>query len=350
MKTVKLNQRVVISCGLLCAAMLSLPQAQAAFGQCRPIGGTHQFSFIFAPTLSRPEQNITGMVINNASGNNWNLSDTYDVQCECTNRTASYVTARPSLPVQNHVDGPLTYYVLNEYLAVASEVYIGGNLQQYIPTPFNNISNRKTELEPGESCASAPYSSGARGRVHLYFRRPFVGQTIIPNTRLVENYVSVANGVSSVTPVSTVMMNGVVTVPQNCEISPQTVMIDFGDILSTDFQTKGNMPPNFTPHQKELTLACRNISEGVKISLSFRGEADSNMPDLLKTTNGSIGVRINDRSGYPVSPQNGRLGVDFNYPSQSGNTRFSAYPVNTTGQMPAVGKFNATATIQAEIQ
>lgn len=59
---------------------------------------------------------------------------------------------------------------------------------------------------------------------------------------------------------------------------------------------------------------------------------------------------IEDRLGKAVSPQSGRLPVDFNYPGQTGSTRISLYPINTTGQAPAVGTFNATATIQAEIE
>ncbi|MEE4484852.1 fimbrial protein [Serratia ficaria] len=346
----KLTQRAALASGVLFTAILSAPQVQAAPGQCWPTAGTHPFSFVFAPRLEDPAQNVTGIVIPDAAGNNWNMTENYDVQCECRSRTASYVSAKPSLGGGGLPIGPLTYYALNEYLAVASEVYVGGNLRQYIPTPFSNVSNRKTELQPGESCASAPYSSGARGRIHLYFRKPFVGQTIIPNTRLVESYVSVINGVSSTIPVSVVTMSGIVTVPQSCEISPQTVVVDFGDILATGFKTKGQMPPGFIPHQKELTLACRNISAGVRVSLSFRGEADANMPVALKTSNGSIGVMIEDRLGKAVSPQSGRLPVDFNYPGQTGSTRISLYPINTTGQAPAVGTFNATATIQAEIE
>jgi len=350
MTTGKKIQHAAFVGTLLLTAALSAQQAQAAFGQCRPTSGTHGFAFRFSPTLTNPAQNVTGLVIENAAGNNWNLSDTYDVQCECSNRTASYVTAKSLLPQEVRKDGRLTYYALNEYLGVASEVFIAGDRNQFIPAPFSNESNWKTEMQPDESCARAPYSSGARGKIHLYFRRPFVGVTTIPNTRLVETYISVSSGVNSTIPVSVVSMSGTVTVPQSCEISPQTVVVDFNDIMKPDFQTKGAMPRGFTPRQKELILACRNISAGVKVSLSFRGEADANMPTALKTSNSSIGVMINDLSGNPIAPQSGRLPVDFQYPTQIGRTGISLYPVNTTGQAPTVGTFNATATIQAEIE
>ncbi len=345
-------QRRAIAGGLLACAILAVQQAQAAPGQCTPISGTHGFSFAFSPSLSDPSQNVTGRIIKNADKNAWNLPGSYYVKCECTARTASYITAKMLLTNPIFQEGGLTYYALNEYLGVASEVFVAGQRNEYLAAPFTNETNRKTSMDgDDESCARSPYNSGARGRIHLYFRRPFVGVTAIPNTRLVETYVSVVSGVKSDTPVSTISMSGTVTVPQSCEISPQTVMVDFGDIVSTHFQTKGAMPPRFTPEERTLTLSCRNISEGVKVSLSFRGEADGNMPEALKTSNRDIGVMIKDMQGNVIRPQSGRLPIDdFYYPDQSGSSRISVYPINTTGQAPSVGQFNATATIQAEIQ
>ncbi|WP_368926645.1 fimbrial protein [Serratia marcescens] len=345
-------QRRAIAGGLLACAMLGAHQAQAALGQCIPISGTHGFSFLFSPVLTDPSQNVMGRVIKNADGNNWNLPGSYRVKCECQTRTASYVTAKMLLSEPVFSNGGLTYYALNEYLGVASEVFVAGYRNEYIAAPFTNQSNYKTDMDgDDESCASTPYNSGARGRIHLYFRRPFVGVTTIPNTRLVETYVSVVSGVKSDTPVSTISMSGTVTVPQSCEISPQTVVVDFGDIVSTHFQTKGAMPPRFTPAERTLTLSCRNISDGVKVSLSFRGEADGNMPEALKTSNRDIGVMIKDMQGNVIRPQSGRLPIDnFYYPNQKGSSQISVYPINTTGQAPSVGQFNATATIQAEIQ
>ncbi|HID9897629.1 fimbrial protein [Serratia ureilytica] len=345
-------QRRIIAGGLWACAMLGAQQAQAAFGQCAPISGTHGFSFLFSPVLTDPSQNVMGRIIKNADGGNWNLPGSYRVKCECQTRTASYVTAKMLLSEPVFSSGGLTYYALNEYLGVASEVFVAGYRNEYIAAPFANQSNYKTDMDgDDESCASTPYNSGARGRIHLYFRRPFVGVTTIPSTRLVDTYVSVASGVKSDVPVSTISMSGTVTVPQSCEISPQTVTVDFGDILTSKIQTKGAMPPGFTPVERTLTLACRNISAGVKVSLSFRGEADGSMPEALKTSNRNIGVMIKDMQGNVIRPQSGRLPIDnFQYPNQSGSSRISIYPINTTGQPPAVGQFNATATIQAEIQ
>ena len=93
------------------------------------------------------------------------------------------------------------------------------------------------------------------------------------------------------------------------------------------------MPPVLL-QKRTLTLACRNISAGVKVSLSFRGEADGSMPEALKTSNRDIGVMIKDMQGNVIRPQSGRLPIDnFQYPNQSGSSRISIYPINTTGQL-----------------
>lgn len=318
-----------------------------AAGMCEAEAGTKAYSFNFDSTMTDPSLNVAGKVIENAAGNNWNSSSTYRASCGCTNMTAAYVSAKSTLTTLDHTDGDLNYYVLNEYLAVGSKVWIAGSRQAYVAAPFENVSNLATQ---SATCARQPYLSGARGQINLYFRRPFVGQSIIPSTKLLDVYMSSSSGVSSTTPVSSVSMSGTVTVPQNCEINPQPVTVDFGDILSGNFKTQGAMPNGFTPINKQLTLACRNISEGVRISLSFQATPDVNDPTALKTSNDNIAVKIEDPNGNAITPVSGRLPVTMDYVNQSGSTQINLYPINTTGADLATGKFNATATIRAEIQ
>ncbi|MEX0631260.1 hypothetical protein M8494_00335 [Serratia ureilytica] len=67
--------------------------------------------------------------------------------------------------------------------------------------------------------------------------------TTIPSTRLVDTYVSVVSRVKKRMPVSTISMSGTVTVPQKAKSARQTVTIDFGDILTSNIQTKGDGRP-----------------------------------------------------------------------------------------------------------
>jgi type 1 fimbria pilin len=348
MKFINSIQQIGAAVLLAVAGLAVAPEALAeAPGQCSSDTGPQDYPFNFSSIMTDPSQNIAGKIIPNAAGNAWNSSSTFHATCGCTNMTAAYATAVSELPVMDHSDGTDTYFVLNDYLAVGSQVWVAGSRKAYVPAPFDNVSNLATT---SGSCTSQPYSSGAKGQVNLYFRRPFVGQSVIPPTKILSVYLASTSGVKSASPVSTVTMSGTVIVPQNCDINPQPVTVDFGDILSGSFKTKGAKPDNFTPVNKQLTLACRNISEGVKISLSFQGTPDVNEPTALKTNNSDIAVKIEDRNGNAITPQSGRLPVAMDYAAQTGSTEINLYPVNTTGNNPAVGTFNATATIKAEIE
>lgn len=324
-----------------------VPEAMAVpDGQCSSDSGTMAYPFTFNATLTNPDQNIAGKIIENAAGDSWNSKSTYKATCGCTSMTAAYISGVSGLTDIDHTDGSMTYYVLNEYLAAGSMVWIGGSRQALVSVPFTNVSNLQTASGP---CKSQPYSSGAKGQVNLYFRRAFVGQVVIPSTKIVDVYLSSTSGVMSAIPASTVTMSGTVTVPQSCEINPQPVTVDFGDILVNSFKTKGMKPDNFTAINKQLTVACRNISQGVKISLSFQATADTNEPMAFKTSNEDIGVIIEDRDGNKIAPKSGKLPVTMDYTAQTGTTEMNVYPINTTGNTLDEGVFNATATIRAEI-
>ncbi|SFN24433.1 Pilin (type 1 fimbria component protein) [Izhakiella capsodis] len=330
----------------LAAGMVSA-QGQAAV--CAPIGGTKNYNFELNYTLTNPSENTTGRVIKRASASDWNLGGVYNVTCFCQDTyQKGFVTAKVPDTEQVYKDGPLNFYSVNEFLAVASEVFIAGNLDSYVATPFFSVSNRNN----GSSrCETAPYGTGASGFISLYFKRPFVGKQTIPLTKVVDVYIASDEETQSPTPVSTVWMSGTVVVPQSCEINGGGVItVPFGDIMSGDIATKGEMAKNFTPKNVNLNVACTNISEGVKLSLSFQGTPDINDPTLLSSTNTDIGVRIQDTAGATIAPQSGRLPLMMDYASQSAVSGIKLFPVNTTGHVPETGDFTATATIRAEIE
>ncbi|TQI81986.1 type 1 fimbria pilin [Serratia fonticola] len=355
MKTLQSMMRISALGSVVAVGLCLTQQAQAATGICRALNGTQQYSFPFNQVFTDPAVNVTGKIIENAAGNNWSGGPTYPVTCDCPSppfMSESYISASsPLMPGTTPING-MQSYILNDYLAVAAEVWVAGANPAYVAVPFQNRSNGLTG-NTGQECAKWNYGSGSQGKITLYFRRPFVGTQVIPSTTLVNVFISSINGVSSPTPAATVSMSGTVTVPQSCDINPQAITINFGDIMSTAFQKAGQKPDNFNKVNQKLTLACRNISDGVKIDLSFQGTPDGNDNTALKTTNDDIAVKIEDASGNVISPNNGRLPVNMNYTGQvdsSGVTEMNLYPINTTGKMPAVGVFNSTATVRVEIQ
>ena len=339
-----------IVAGLMALAIS--PQAMAASGWCQTTSGSaFQDSFSFTETFTNPSQNQAGMEFLRIY--EWNTGGTYQARCECDattlNTSTFFKTTIPGLAATQTRNG-LNYYRLNPYLEIASELYIAGKLNQFVPTPVLDKSNNYINSFPCNTTGTI-FNTGSKGYISLYFTRPFVGRVTIPPTIILNVYGTRKKGSYSATPMTQITMNGSVTVPQSCEINTgQPINIDFGDIAANHFKTINQMPTGFTPHTVNMTVACTNISAGVKIALSFQGAADTHDSTALATTNSDIAVRIENITGVKIPVISGMLPVNFNYPSQSGDTTMKIYPINTTGHLPGGGGFTATATIQAEIE
>jgi type 1 fimbria pilin len=328
--------------GLLCLFSVS---SFAATGWCTTVGGTKIYNFPFVKQFDNPGDNSAGMYFHQTY--QWNLAANYAANCDCTASANTFYKAvvPGNLTATRDFDG-LHFYSLNKYLEVATELYVGGNRKKWIPTPFPNEDNEF----PSACSGVTNWISGANGYVSLYFTRPFVGQVVIPNTKILDLYGTKVTGSYGGMPMSSVYMSGSVTVPQSCEINAgQVINVKFGNIMSNDIKTNGAIANGFTPKVVDMTLACNNISNGVVVSLSFSGEPSGGDPTALKTDNNDIGVRVRDANGNIVPPVNGNLPVTFDYSSQTGTSSMSLAPMNVTGNPPAIGQFNAVATINAEI-
>ncbi|MFC0226273.1 fimbrial protein [Serratia aquatilis] len=366
MKNLKSILRFSVFGSVVAAGLLFTQQVQAAgSGICWPTDGTVTRTFDFTKTYDDPALNVAGRVIENAAGSIWDSLPLYPVTCDCPNPPTmftSWISARSQLPLGDVpiIAGGKTLqpYNINEFLAVAAEVWIAGNVNDYAAVPFNNVSNKLTPADfpgttTGQKCSRWDYGSGSKGKVHLRFRRAFVGTQDFGTVPLINVYISSKDGVSSPQAAVTIMMTGSVTVPQKCDINPQAITIDFGDIMSNSFKTAGVKPEGFNNRNQVLTLACRNVADGVKINLLLQAVPDARFSNALQTDNSDIAVRIEDANGNIISPSSGRLPVNMNYTGQidsTGSTEMNVYPISTTGKAPAVGQFNATATIDVEIQ
>lgn len=333
-------------------ALALTPQAMAATEWCETISGTPaQDSFSFIQTFTDPAQNEPGMEFPRLY--HWTTGGTYYAKCDCTVVSdALPVIYKATIPgmKETQTRGRLHYYQLNPYLEIASELFIAGAERNFFPTPLTDKSNGSPSAFPCNQDGSM-FDTGSEGYISLYFTRAFVGQVIIPPTIILNVYGTRRAGSYSSTPMAQITMSGSVTVPQSCEINTgQPININFGDIAGNNFRTAGQMPTGFTPHVVDMTVACTNISTGVKISLSFQGTADAHDNTALATTNNDIAVRIESITGTKIPVISGMLPVTMNYSTQTGDTAMKIYPINTTGNLPEGGGFTATATIQAEIE
>lgn len=329
--------------GLLCLFSVS---SFAATGWCTTVGGTKIYNFPFVKQFDNPDDNKTGMYFHQTY--QWSLGGDYAANCDCTGSPITFYKAEvPSnLTFTRDYEG-LHFYSINRYLEVATELWVGGGRQKNIATPFDNESN----LYPSACKGITNWTSGSSGYVSLYFTRPFVGQVVIPSTKILDLFGTKVSGSYGGMPMSSIYMSGSVTVPQSCNINAgQVINVNFDNIMSNDIKTKGDIANGFTPKVVNMTLACNNISNGVVVSLSFSGEPASGDPTALKSyDNTDIGVRVRDANNNIVSPVNGNLPVTFDYSTQTGTSSMTLAPMNVTGNTPALGRFNAVATINAEI-
>lgn len=313
-------------------------------GWCTPEKGTMDYGFSFDKTYTDPLQNKIGTLYQRTAP--WDLGTVYYASCDCTRDNVTFFkTTVPGLTATASRNG-LNFYTLNKYLEVATEVWIDGMATQYFATPFNSVSNINSN-----TCGRSAFRTGSKGYVSLYIANPFVGQLVIPRTKILDLFGTKVRDSFGGIPMSSVYMSGTVTVPQSCDINAgQVINIDFGNLTAKDIKTKGENATGFIPRVVNMTVACNNISEGVKISLSINGDAASGDPTALATSNNDIGVRILDATGNAISPNDGHLPVAMNYAAQTGTSSMSLAPMNVTGNAPPSGEFTATATIRAEIQ
>lgn len=354
-------------------------QVQAAgTGDCTLVGGgTHPFTFDFSTHITDPYDNKKGNVVGDAARGKWAMTG-YRVNCTCDssgNMNESYITAESLLG-----NTPLTvidgwnYFPLpntDGRLAVATKVAIGGGQKnQQFYTPFERMSNGWTEFNG--SCKNALYDSGGTGTVNLLFLKPFVGETNIPPVTFLNIYISSHRNFRGTTPVASVSMSGRVTVEQSCQFSVSSISIPFGSIMSESFKVSpGQKPAGFNKEfTKEITMDCNNISEGVKVYLSLKGETNEHINNALKTVNtvdGSenkdIAIRfIDNKNGSSIvkptplgqegDSTDGLLSVDMKGLgdiNSKGSASFTAYPISATGKPPKVGEFRAIATLNIRL-
>lgn len=316
----------------------------SALAYCTPESGSpEKFEFSYNATLLKPEENKAGTAL--PRNYRWYLPRSIRATCYPFNgRGSHYFKATvPNLAPGVTIDR-LNFHVLNNYLQVATEVYIHG--RGYFPTPFVNVSNGAD----GTGGINQPFSSGSDGYISLYINRPFVGEVVIPRTLITELSVSFARPDNYNAPLSRVFMAGKVTVPQSCSINGgQIIRIPLGKINSRNISVKGKMPEDYIPKNVNLTIACKNISEGVNVSLSFNGQVAGGDVTALATSNEDVGIRILNANGQTVIPNQSELPVSMDFIQQTGSASMSVAPINVTGNKPESGPFTAVATMNVEM-
>lgn len=342
---------------------------QVMAAPCQTIGGTKEFSIPYNKIITDPNENVAGRKSYEES---WNTpNNVYYARCSCqdshTNRMIHY-RADSALPnkVPSTVATPdpsKTWYIIpsdkgDAALGVATQVYIAGNRKEFHNVPFTMDNMKLTNtLCPGllTNANRVNLGTGAQGKISLMFIKPFIGHVHITHARIIDLYAATDESSFSATPIARVYVDADVQVPQSCKINDgMAIEVPFGNIDAKDILTKGQLPAGFTKKQITVNYKCTNIASGVKLVLSMEATPSADLPNAIATTNKDIGVMVEDQNHHPFIPHTTNIPITISAPSpsqpQQGSSTLYAWPVNTTGNYPQRGPFNATASLNINLQ
>ncbi|WP_273907774.1 long polar fimbrial protein LpfD [Enterobacter bugandensis] len=356
-------KKLITIAGLLGGAALSSGQAIAAadFGPCTP-ERTQVYSTNINKTVADISKNVTGATF--IDFDSWNLGGSYAMSCECPDDTKltndTLFKAVVPLPFLTTIEDR-KYFQINNNIAIASDVLIQGGRKDYLKTPFENEGNlafNRNSCSQDESSKEAVWGSGSKGHLSLYIIHPFVGESIIPNTKIMDLFATKKRDVYGSIPASSVFLSGSIIIPQGCELSSgSTLEIPFGEFKASDFKDrKGQIAKNATIFTKELQFKCTNISDGVKIFLHIEGMPNANDSNAIDMGNPDIGAVIKGENGKILVPNdinaNQELSVSglVDDTHRTASTTISAYPISTTGKLPAAGEFEGIATMRIDVE
>lgn len=329
-------------------------------GWCAPTNGVHVYTSDITSTINYDYSNPT----NSVKEIHWNQGGTYAAQCDCDNsdyRGYNYfsadtgsLTVRGSRTDARYGGYTMHYYVLvTDKIEVGVETYIAGHLKQYVPIPYNNISNGDDGAGGCGTAVMNGMTAGSQGNVRLYIAAPLTGQTVIPSTKIMNLYMSKVSGntASSAVPhIAEFYISGTITVPQSCTISAgQTIEVKFPDLRASDIRVKG-ASPNFAEQTTKVAFTCSNVADGSDISFALTGENDPHENSYLKTSNANIGIKITDVAGNTITPNGEARLPATEYADTKGSTTFKSRPVNTTGDAPNAGTYEAMATLTIKVE
>jgi len=356
-KEKRMFKKLIVIAGVLGAGLFSAQALANGWGPCETIGGTHSFNVTLEKQLSNPSQNSAGTTVTDFA--DWNLGGNYyHATCQCPDDTSqtAYTYFKAVSPIRDVIDvSGIQYYKVNDNIAFAAQVRLAGNRPRYINVPFEDESNGARDRGGCKGNESANWGSGSVGKLSLYIVRPFVGETDIPNTQLVDVYATMSAGSYS-QPVTSVYISGRVTVSQSCALDSGNLEIDLGEYASSDFKDrKGAKPDGVTVYTKELQFKCANVSDGIKVFLRIEGKANDNDPNAIDVGSPDVGVIVESAQGILIpndasSMQEMAVSPLVDDIHRVAKTKISAYPISTTGALPAGGNYEGVATLRVEVE
>ncbi|MGE9552895.1 fimbrial protein [Erwinia amylovora] len=329
---------------ILNTALFHFPSAAAYTGICTPTGGTHIFNYDSSYDLKEVSNNSAGTIIDNIF--NYSIGGSYTATCDNGGTySADYIDTNSDLPVYEVADN-VTWYKINDYIAMSSQGYVAGNVNKYFNVPFIESN----QCNQAKCPPSAPYSSGSQGTVSLLIIKPFVGiapfNSVLNYTKISTNKDTVESGPY----MSEVIISGYISSPQSCELNAgQVISMDFGNIGASSFSDAGagNRPAGVNPQTRSIGIKCKNMD--AQAMLSMRIEATNVSGNAIISDNPDLGFVIGNSSHEPLTPNNINSKIPFQLDDNAAATvPISAWPVSVTGNTPAEGKFTSEGYLRVD--
>lgn len=286
-----------------------------------------------------------------------------------------YYSAIAQCPKGNIPNGPIWYYTsstmntsdqnpgaykINDYFDVIIDVWIDGNVDQYIPTPLTNFSNLDNRFGcHGGRTLFDNITSGSKGKVTFIVTKPLINGVKISSHELFSLYGRVGNGGGRpTTPITRVIIDSaVVTVNDQCVINKgAAITVEFGDIPGTDKQLNGTNYSKQIPIHVECTGGSFTTgSLDIKLSVQPAGAGVASFnSDYLGTTgsvdrsNLGISLKESGSGGNQVIPN--QFYTPTNFYDNKGDWNLVAAPIAKSGSTIPEGEFESNATIVAQFQ
>lgn len=359
--------KLLLTPSLLVALVLNIPDSRAGietefYNVCYPDGAPTKYTLSLTGDIGASFNKAGTELLSKFT---WKDGTSYNIVCACVpgeewNQTyySAYYKGNNGATT-GHASG---WESVNEYIDVRTFVAIWDqsiNNTTMHQVPFRGVSNNtsqgkcpNTNLNQfGRSQIKQTISSGSRGRMDLYIKKSFVGNTAFS---IPDFYIMYANNdrQQNGPGIAIIGINVDVTAPQSCEINAgQSISIPFNDAAQQNFVAagKGGMPAGIVPQSKTLSIKCSNMDAYANLDMRFVGTADPNRTnDGFSTTNKDIAIAIEGPNGR-LTPTTGKLPLQLDS-NQNGSVTIKTYPISSTGLAPAVGKYSSIVTVRLDFR
>lgn len=249
-----------------------------AWGPCTPVDGTtYHYNVDVDVGVPDASKNVAGTVLTDVM--NWSNGQNVSIICECPdsykNEKDTLIQGVSAIANMTKDIGGFKYYYLTDELSVSTKIQVSSG--QYGFVPFKG--QQALQVTGCNEVITTPYMGGG-GLLSFLITKPFIGDSVIPPTLIAELYASKTNKDYGTIPISSVSIQGRVTITQDCEIKPGTVLMCHLVNSSSAFKNRQGKCLKVRQSKKLTSALIATISRMVsKSRCALRGQPMLTIPE-----------------------------------------------------------------------